>query len=375
MKGVKYIGPIWDFSGYGEASRNYILALHKAGVPLTVQPHCFDKNAPPVGSDEEREILASLVGKAIDYDVVIVHLTPDLAPAYAEAHQGKYVISYTVWETSKLHPLWVDACNRMNEVWVPSQWNMEAFKDSGVTVPMLRVPHGIDPGLYDSVDPSLADAFGTKDTFNFYSVFQWNARKNPEGLLRSYFNAFQNNDDVRLILKTYIGGAHRDEARAIKEQVAILKRDMQLPKYPKLTLVSDTLSSQHMRALHKFSDVYVALPYGEGWGLGFMEAGLAGKPVIGTGAGGNMDFMNAENSYPVKYMESYVAGMGSFNPWYLGNQKWFSPNLVHASELMQEVYSNREAAFARGQLLRQNIRDNFSWEAVASVMVNRLKEI
>ncbi len=378
MRGVKYIGPIWDFSGYGEASRNYILALHKAGVPITVQPHCFDRNAPPVGSEEERAILASLVEKPIDFDIVIVHLTPDLAPAYAQKYSDKYVISYTVWETSKLHPLWVNACNMVKEVWVPCQWNMEAFASSGVKVPMLRVPHGIDPTLYDSVGSLAESLLGPKtSTYNFYSVFQWNARKNPEGLLRAYFNAFRAEDDVRLILKTYIGGnvpAHED-ARMIKEHVGHIKRDMQLPNYPKLSLITETLSSEQMRALHMYADAYVALPHGEGWGLGFMEAGLAGNPVIGTGAGGNMDFMNADNSYPVAVMESFVAGMGSFNPWYLGDQKWFTPSNIDAASLMRHVFENREEAKAKGLALKENITNNFNWDAVSSVMIKRLMEL
>jgi glycosyltransferase involved in cell wall biosynthesis len=377
MKGIKYIGPIWDFSGYAEASRNYVLALHRAGVPVTVQPHCFDRNAPPVGSDQERATLQSLVNKPIDYDIVIVHLTPDLAPLHAEANAGKYIISYTVWETSKLHPLWVDACNKVNEVWVPSQWNIDSFKNSGVTVPILKVPHGIDPDLYAAVDPDLLSAFGTKDTFNFYSIFQWNARKNPEGLLRSYYNAFQGKEDVRLILKTYIGGnvPGHEEIRLIKEAVTRVKNDMRLPHYPKLSLITETLSSDQMHALHMFGDAYVAIPYGEGWGLGFMEAGLAGKPVIGTGAGGNMEFMAEENSFPVQYMETFVGGMGTFNPWYLGDQRWFQPSMIDAAAKMAYVYNNREEAKARGEKLRQRISQEFNWDAVASIMISRLKEI
>lgn len=105
MRGVKYIGPVFDHSGYGEASRNYVLALHRAGVPLTLQPHCFEKDPPPVGTAADRDALNSLVDRNIGYDVVIVHLTPDHLPAYAQKYKDKHLISYTVWETSLLHPM------------------------------------------------------------------------------------------------------------------------------------------------------------------------------------------------------------------------------------------------------------------------------
>jgi glycosyltransferase involved in cell wall biosynthesis len=263
-------------------------------------------------------------------------------------------------------------------VWVPSEWNVKAFKDSGVKVPIYKIPHGIDCGMYNGLNPSQFEAFNAGEkTFNFYTVFQWNMRKNPEGLLRAYFNAFQGNDKVRLIMKTYIGGGlpQSEDARRIKEMISSLKQDMRLQHFPKLSLINDTLTSEQIRSLHMFGDAYVALPYGEGWGLGYMEAGLAGKPVIGTGAGGNMEFMTQENSFLVNNRETYVSGMGTFNPWYLGDQRWFQPDLIHAAEQMRYIYEHQDEARARGALLKKDIVTNFSWEKVANKMISRLKEI
>ena len=207
MKGLKYIGPLRDHSGYGEASRNYVLALHKAGIPVTTETRRFENNPPPIGSEETCAILNHLENRIIDFDTVIVHLTPDLVPAYIDKYPGKYIISFTVWETSLLHPWWVKCCNQVNEVWVPSQWNVEAFKRSGVEVPIFKFPHGIDPDTFDGVSPNQfhIDGIDKNKHFVFYSVMQWNSRKNPDGLLRSYFNAFRCHEDVRLVLKAYIG--------------------------------------------------------------------------------------------------------------------------------------------------------------------------
>jgi hypothetical protein len=88
------------------------------------------------------------------------------------------------------------------------------------------------------------------DTFTFLSVMQWNFRKNPEGLLRAYFNAFSDRDDVRLVLKAYIGGGQppNKEAELIKEVVGRIKADMQLPSYPRVSLITETLSSDKLRS-------------------------------------------------------------------------------------------------------------------------------
>lgn len=379
MRGVKYIAPIFDHSGYGEAARNYILALHRAGVPLTISPHCFEQDPPPVGTAVERDILTSLVHKNVDYDVVIVHLTPDLAPSYVRQYPNKYIIGYTVWETSLLHPLWVESCNQVNEVWVPSEWNVQSFRESGVTVPIYKIPHGIDPKVYSYTDPSQFSiaGLGEDKPFIFYSIMQWNARKNPDGLLRAYFNAFSSGENVRLLLKAYVGRGlpAQEDMRQLKEMVRRIKADMQLPDFPRMNLITESLSSEQMHALHMYGDAYISLPHGEGFGLCFLEAGLAGKPVIATGAGGQMEYLTEENSYLVPYMWDYVSGMGGFNRWYWGCQQWARPNIVEASRMMRQVFDYPEEARARAQKLQRRIKKEFSWEAVSNIMIARLKEL
>jgi glycosyltransferase involved in cell wall biosynthesis len=204
---------------------------------------------------------------------------------------------------------------------------------------------------------------------------QWNARKNPDGLLRAYFNAFTEEDKVRLVLKTYIGNGLQphEETRRIKEMIHRLKSDMHLSSFPKMNLVTSNLSSDQIKALHLYGDAYVTLTNGEGFGLCTMEAGLAGNPVIATGMGGNMEYMNNQNSYPIPFSWDYVYGMGSFNPWYVGNQQWGRPNSVAASKLMREVYENRNEAAARAVKLKEKIQSEFSWDAVAKQMISRLK--
>jgi glycosyltransferase involved in cell wall biosynthesis len=105
------------------------------------------------------------------------------------------------------------------------------------------------------------------------------------------------------------------------------------------------------------------------------EAGLAGKPVIATGRGGNMEYMDPDNSYPVPSSWDFVYGMSTFNPWYLGNQQWARPHLPEAARLMRHVFDNREEAAERGKILREHIKTNFSWDKVAGQMIARLKEI
>ena len=374
MKGIKYCCPINDVSGYGNSSREYVLSLHKKGVPIRVTPHCFETNPPPVGTEREGFIFRELVGSDIDYDVVISQLTPDMAVQHYE--EGKYNIAYFAWETSFVHPHWVKCLNRMQEVWTPSAWNVEAIRSSGVTVPVHKIPHGISPDRFDGVEKSALEIAGLdKNSYKFYNIFQWSARKNPESLIRAYFNAFNGDDNVVLLLKTYIGKGGPVEQKLIIEYIQSIKKDMGFSKYPRIVLLTDLLNDLQMKALHLNMDCFVSLHTAEGFGLTPFEAGLAGNPVIATGMGGNMEFMNAENSFPVNFQWTYVKNMSSFNQWYLGNGQWASPEEPHAAHLMRYAYNNREAAKVKGSLLSKYIKDNFSWDKVSDMMLARLKQV
>jgi hypothetical protein len=49
IRGIKYTSPLFDGSGYAEASRQYILALHKMGIPITLEPISFEPARPDLG--------------------------------------------------------------------------------------------------------------------------------------------------------------------------------------------------------------------------------------------------------------------------------------------------------------------------------------
>lgn len=373
MKGIKYVGPVEDFSGYAEAARNYISSLDAHGVPLTVHPRNFDVNPPPIADPRMRSLLDNLIGAGIPYDKVIIHLTPDLYPLYAE--RGKHNIGFVAWETSLLHPKWAASMEVVDEMWVPCQWNKKALINSGVTKPIKVIPHGIDPDMFSGVgnDSYFINGVG-ENTFKFYSIFQWMNRKNPEGLIRSYFNAFGPDDDVVLILKTYLSGRTGADKQHLKNFIVNIKKDMNIDYYPKIILIGDLLSHSQMRGLHKYGDCYVSMHRGEGWGLPMFEAGLAGNPVIGTKCGGNLEFMSETDSYLVDCQMTYVSGMSTFNPWYLGNQQWAEPDQIHGSQLMRRVYDNREESKSRGIALRDKIKSEFSWVKVAEKMIQCLSE-
>jgi len=370
MAGVKYIGPVFDGSGYAAAARNYVLSIHKKGYPIQLAPITFEKTRPDLGKDGE--ILRELINTRVDYDKVIIHSTPDLWNQWVRFEQNKYIIGYTVWETSRIHPVWVEACDKVREVWVPCEWNKQVFKDSGVSTPLHKIPHAIDVPNLETVPNFNLEAVGPND-YVFYSIFQWQERKNPYGLLAAYTAAFSGVEEVVLVLKTY-----RNDHDADRDQIIKLVKDfrqfMNLEHYPKMFLVVENMSNVGITGLHKRGDCFVLLQRSEGWGLPHFEAAACGKPVITPSYGGQSDFLTAENSYPLDYTLTPVGGM-TWSPYYQGNQYWAEPNMKQAIETMRHVYNHRDEAAAKGQLARQNIIDNYTWDRIGNMVVGRLVQL
>ncbi len=370
MPGVKYIGPVFDGSGYAEAARNYVLSIHNKGYPIQLAPITFEKSRPDLGKDGE--VLRGLINNQIDYDKVIVHCTPDLWHQFTNFERNKYTIGYTVWETSSIPREWVAACNKVPEIWVPCDWNMSVFKDSGVTTPLYKIPHAIDiPDLATIPDFNL-EGVGAND-FVFYSIFQWQERKNPYGLLAAYAAAFSGVDDVVLVLKTYRAD-HGGDRDSIIKLIKDFRQFMNLDHYPKMFLVVENMSNAGITGLHKRGDCFILLQRSEGWGLPHFEAAACGNPVVTPSYGGQVDFLNEENSYPVGYNLTPVGGM-TWSPYYRGDQYWAEPDLKHAIESMRHVYNNRDEAKQKGVLARQNIVDNFSWDKIGTKIVDRLTQL
>lgn len=370
IKGIKYIGPIFDGSGYAQACRGNILALNRLGVPITLSPISFDHIRPDVGKYGEE--LKDLVGKDIDYNIVIIHSTPEFWEKYKE--DGKTNIGYTIWETTKLHPDWKDYINNnVQKLLVGCEWNVDVFKNSGVTLPIGVVPHGINNNEFKNIEPF--DVAGVaEDAYMFYGILQWTERKHPLAMIKAFWYAFQNDENVALVMKTYRNNYDESEKEAIRTTINRLKAVTPMASYPRIYLISHMLTRDEILGLHKRGDCYVSLDRGEGFGLGPFEAGAVGKPIIITGFGGATEFAKETNSYLVNYTLTPVFGM-AYAPWYRGDQLWAEPDILHGAELMRHVYNNRNEARKVGAQLKKDISKNFAWKHIGQKIIDEIKVI
>jgi glycosyltransferase involved in cell wall biosynthesis len=115
------------------------------------------------------------------------------------------------------------------------------------------------------------------------------------------------------------------------------------------------------------SHAYVSAHHAEGWGLGLSEAMAFGKPVIATGYSGNMEFMDARNSFPIPYTLGPVSEeMTRRLPWFTPDMIWANIDKEALIRAMKRVVAGRcdPGLGARAA----NIVRTFSPGAVAEIM-------
>ncbi|MFD1774074.1 glycosyltransferase [Paenibacillus rhizophilus] len=360
-------GPVELKSGLGNASRAYVRGLRRQGINVQVG----------AGALKHSGSRRSAVKK-----VLICHVPPNHVHVKEERKHYDYVILNTVWETTQIPNRWKPHMNKFDAVFVPTRHNKEALRKSGVKVPIFIVPHGVDTKEYRPGNPKL-NIPERKGRFVFVSVFGFQHRKNPEGLLRAYWEEFSASDSVLLVIKTK-GYSSRENEAWIKQRIIQYKKKLGLGKSTApVKVIGREISPGQLKGIFTLGDAFVLPTRGEGVGMPFLEAMASGIPVIATGWGGHMDFLNSRNSFLVKYvLQNPAVGMRSghaisrkFHELFAQQgQLWAEPRLQSLKKQMRTAYQNPLLCKMKGRQGRQDVL-GLSWDRSGRMMKQAIEQV
>ena len=351
---LTYHGHVFDASGYGQAARAYIHALHSAGISLSVVDLMHH------GRQVQDDLVTSLLGRRHDADFHLFHGIP---PQWARlAFRMRNAIGMTVWETDTMPPQWRNVLSQVIDVWLPSTFNVDTFRPA-LSTPVFRLPHPVVPRYVngDAVDPASLTGASPSD-FVFYSLFEWQDRKGPAELIRAYFRAFPVDNGTLLVLKTNPGAASIGETT-----VGQLRRET--GSTARVSVMAHGWSEAQVDALHVRGDCYVSLHRGEGWGYPLFEAVARGKSVVATGFSGPLDYLSASAARLVQFN---LAPVRQRYVYYAPQMQWAEPDVDDAARLMQEVYTERVTEPARTAAGAAVVRETYSLERVGEMAKERL---
>lgn len=380
---------VHDFQGYARAGREYILALDRAGVDVRVEPLNF--GTPSAVLEMEQVIkLKELIAKPRDMNkkqVLIYHAQPYGVDANFERIKNKYdkVIINTVWETTLVPANWFPYINFADAVIVPSSQNVQALKDSGVTVPILKVHHGSDTYRFapDNEKFESNDFKGLEDTFKFLSIFQWQHRKGPDKLFKAFWQEFNEKDNVSLIVKSYWGNNPRKaDQREVFNVLNSYRNHLgkSIENTAPVMYSSSLFSDNDLRSLYTLADCFILPSRGEGVGLPYIEAMSSGIPCIATGWGGQTDFITNENGYLIDCtLESTTSAnneaiANNFFHLFTDEMKWAEVDVKHLRKIMRHAYENQEEVKAKGKKAREDM-ENMSWNDVGFLLKDSIEKV
>ena len=314
---------------------------------------------------------------------------------------GKVNIGITAGiETTAVSNAWIEGCNKMDLVIVPSEHSKDGFvkalyekiqnlpngKQQKVGELRLEKPiealfEGVDENVFKPIDNSSLDLVDDiKEDFAFLHVGLWGNggygedRKDIAKMIKIFYESFANKkEQPALILKTC--GAtfsilDKEEClRKINEIKSQFPKDWNLPN---VYLLHGSLSMEEMNKLYNHSKIkaFVSLTHGEGFGRPMLEASMVGLPVITSAWSGQLDFLSQTDSMLLGGELVQVPKSQHWKDIIIPESQWFNVNEQQAYKAMNYCFQNYDEIKEKALNLMKVNRDKFTLDKMTEKLDN-----
>lgn len=230
-----HLGGLDTSTGYGYAGQGMVESLVKLGH----QVHLDDRTSP----------VQFMFTQPTDY----------------EWDSNQYSIGLTPWESTEVHPGWIDKMKTADEIWATSELNKLWYERLGLEVTTVY-PHGITHNW----TPRLRKR-GKK--LRFLHVGEPAPRKCGQMAFNAFLNLFKDNEDVSLTIKA---NGHT----GIRYDPGIPGILLTPDDFPNVKVINRDVSEEEMVSLYHSHDVLLYPSYGEGFGFIPIQGLATGMPVI-----------------------------------------------------------------------------------------------
>lgn len=294
------------------------------------------------------------------------------------------MIGRTMFETDRVDLEHIKRCNKMNHVWVPTEFHVSTFVQSGVDpAKVVKIVQSVDVLFFDPVKYEPLDLaskanliLGERNTrkcskeFLFLSVFKWEYRKGWDILLKAYLEEFSKADKVALYLLTNPYHSNRNFSNKIMNFVEDSKIEEPVGGWAPIYVIDLHIAQTDLPRMYKAADAFVLPSRGEGWGRPIVEAMAMSLPVIGTNWSGPTEYLTEENGYPLQVNELSEVMEGPFK-----GHLWAEPSANKLRALMRGVKSNAVEARTKGIKAREEMVRKFSPKIIARIVADHINSI
>ena len=341
-KKVLIRAPLLSYSGYGTHARQifrWLLTKQNVDVRTAIVP--WGMTSWMINPDFENGLIGKIMERSIndsisphDHDLSIqLQLPNEWDSNLARNNVG---ISAFV-ETDRCNPAWIDCCNRMSKIIVPSEFIAGVVRNSGNCMTSLNV---VPECFYDEIIseniPEFPLNLDTNFNFLIFGQFTGNSpetdRKNLFNTMKILCETFSDDPDVGIVLKTNSGRNTTVDRAITKKTIAQLIREVRKGKFPKIHLLHGSLNAEQVAGLYRNPSIkaLVALTRGEGFGLPILEAAASGLPIIATNWSAHLDFLKKGKFIPVNYILQEIPKSRKDGQIFIEGAKWAEPSEENA---------------------------------------------
>jgi glycosyltransferase involved in cell wall biosynthesis len=359
------------YGGYANHAREVINRLFDTGdhvIKLT--PIKANPDIDPIEHNRMTWFTKNSAFRIEESDFLLIagpgHLQKKFIPS------ARRVIGWTMIETLGVQERIVGWCNNADEIWCPTQIDMNRFKKAGIRN-LYHVPLGYDEKLYNpEVKPIHFN--NIKNRYVFGVLGSWNIRKGVEDIVKAYCNAFDANDHTTLLLCCKYGSRpygekENDDGRwSIEYELNEIIDSLGIPReqLPHISIMDRPVHPNVLPHICARFDCLVGFSAGESTWLPGLELTAMGKPVIQlqSECSGFMDYLQG-NRYmckDVKYVKATQEMADGTSEYYI-NQELAVGDWTELSEKMilirdEKGTNNQEVSI---KMMQRQIR-KYTWK-------------
>lgn len=360
MDNILYIGPYREFSGMGNAARQYIKALIRAGYNVSVRP-IYNLFKPYPIEDIDNEIVELESNFSKSYHAVVQHCFPH---QFTLDKRFDHNIGVVHLESQGYGYGIADYIDLMDSIIVPSNYVYKTLAYAGIDAKKIHViPEPID---LDYISQYKQDKTNKK-VFSFYTICDFIDRKNLDKIITAYSLAFDKEDPVELIIKlknfssTDIHIGETIDYTLSKIYETLKRNHINKPK-----IVCGNTKYDGIMYLHNHNDCFINASSGESFGYATLEAMAFNNNLIVNDKIGSCEIVAENCGYITNVTQTTCLDRDRlYHQYNTIDNTWFTPEL---SSLISNMYratgetdsDKQHRILAQNQWLQNFSIDNIS---------------
>lgn len=350
---INLMAPINDLS-YGLVGLNILCELVKNNHEVSLFP------IPSVQHIQAEPKYHDIIKKCLKNAELFSYTSPSIRLWHqnqmAESVGSGARFGFPIFELDRFSEVELNHLHSLDRILVCSEWAKKIINDNmtGFLVDNIHVvPLGVDTSIFYPPEQKNND-----NVTRFLSMGKWEIRKGHDVLVEIFNKAFEQNDNVELIMHCY-NPFINDRPLSNKKWTEIYKNS----KLGNKIQISENrdLSLSGVADLMRSVDCGVFLSRAEGWNLELLEMMACAKHVIATNYSGHTEFVNERNCHLVDITEKEIA----FDDiWFRGQGNWAflgKDQIDQTIEYMRLIHSMKQENKLPANYFGLATAQNFTW--------------